>query len=64
LTDSTSMAVPPRHFNSFIGAIRFVMEHLNPAFRESARIAFDGGCLRIEQITEIHATLLPADFDP
>ena len=44
--------------------VRFVMERLDPVLRGSACIAFDGGCLQIDEIAEIHATLLPADFDP
>ena len=54
----------PQQFDSFISAIRFVMERLDPTLRGSACIAFDGGCLQIDEIAEIHATLLPADFDP
>ena len=62
LTGGTSQA--PLHFDSFISAIRFVMERLDPVLRGSACIAFEGGCLQIDEIAEIHATLLPADFDP
>ena len=53
----TVMAPPPRHFASIIRAVRFVMEQLDPALRESAWIAFEGGTLRIEEIAKIQATL-------
>ncbi len=54
---STLVVPPPRHFASIISAIGFVMEQLDPALRESAWIAFDGGTLRTEEIAKIHATL-------
>jgi hypothetical protein len=56
-TSSTLVAAPARQFASIISAIGFVMEQLDPAFRGSAWIAFDGGTLRTEEIAKIHATL-------
>jgi hypothetical protein len=54
---SSTLVAPPRHFASIMSAIGFVMEQLDPALRESAWIAFDGGTLRTEEIAKIHATL-------